>query len=111
MKYIKKLRLNENVESSIEDLFVSVTDITGLNSLTIERNGDGYKLEIRYNMELNGIESIIETHHKINTVLEESMECVEKLKLYYNVGYNLFKTTYHNNFASFSLKADLSKKS
>ncbi len=27
MKYIKKLRLNENVESSIEDLFVSVTEV------------------------------------------------------------------------------------
>lgn len=111
MKYIKRLRLNENtIESSIEELFVSVTDIIGANALTVEKNGDGYKLNISYNIKLDGIESIIETHQKINTILEESMESVEKLKLYYDVSYNLFETTYHNNFASFSLKADLSKK-
>ncbi len=46
MKYIKKLRLNENVESSIEDLFVSVTDSIGTNALKVEKNGDEYRIFI-----------------------------------------------------------------
>ena len=59
MKYIKKLRLNENVESSIEDLFVSVTDSIGTNALKVEKNGDEYRIFII--IELDGIETIIES--------------------------------------------------
>lgn len=47
MKYIKRLRLNENtIESSIEDLFVSVTDSIGTNALKVEKNGDEYRIFI-----------------------------------------------------------------
>ncbi len=59
MKYIKKLRLNENVESSIEDLFVSVTDSIGTNALKVEKNGDEYRIFII--IEIDGIETIIES--------------------------------------------------
>lgn len=112
MKYIKRLNENfDDVKESIEQIFTNVTDIIGTDKLKVNENGDWYKMEIRYNIDLNGISAIIDAHQEINTILEESMSSIEKLTLYYDITYNLFETTYHNNFARISIKADISKKS
>lgn len=110
MKYIK--RLNENftdVKESIEQVLANVTDIIGTDKVKINKNGSYYALEIDYNININGIADIIESQKEINTILEESMSSIEKLTLYYDISYNLFETKYHNNFARFTLRADIKK--
>lgn len=118
MKHINRFdsyRLNEDVVERITDVKNNVTnilsnliDLIGLDSLSVDSNGINYKVEINYRVDNSGFEDIVSKHSKFKDILDEALESIEKLKLYYNVSYNLYNVKYHNSFSSFSLNVDLS---